>query len=43
MIEEYARENSYYETQAEAIMRDNAEGIAIARDEEKTEEGPKMI
>ena len=33
MIEEYAREMAEAETEAEAMMREKAEGIEIARDE----------
>ena len=43
MLEEYARENSEDETEAEAMMRENAKGIEIARDEAKAKEGSKVI
>ena len=43
MIEEYAREKSEDETEAEAIMREKAEDIEIERAKAEAKEGPKMI
>ena len=43
MFEEYTREKSEDETEAEAMMREKAEGIEIARAEAKSKEGPNMI
>ena len=43
MLEEYARKKSEDETEAEAMMREKAKGIEIARAEAKSKEGPKMI
>ena len=41
MLEEYARKNSEDETKSEAMMRDMAKVIEIARAEAKAKEGPK--
>ena len=43
MIEEYARENSEDETEAETMMREKAKGVEIARSEAEAKAGPKMI
>ena len=43
IIEEYTREKAEAETEAEAMMREKAKGIEIARAEAKSKEGPNMI